>query len=889
MNYDKILEHVGQFGLWQKWVFFLAGLAAAAEAFMTLQFSFTGYVPDFRCFVPLCDDETHPVYDEPFVSFAIPTNNSDDTIRQCYMFKRFPSSNHSCSSVDFDQIHTEVCSEHVFDVESTTHSTIVTQFQLAPCNDMDDGWPLKPLVTKVSFIGMMYMFGMLIGSFVFGVMSDKIGRKKTLMVSVFFSGASSLGGAFCNSYWLYLALRFVAGIAAKGLFMLAFMIAVEISGVNYKTYLGILIQVPFAIGEMLVGLAAFGIRDWFTLQITMSSIVFSLLILWFLLPESPRWLLSKNHFIEAREILIKGAATNKRVLPENFFRYERSDQLTRSAVTPKCNVENLSLKSLFVPAYMSKISTIMFLNWMCATMCYYGLIMNSVNLLGNIYVNFVLSALIEIPSYIFCVLVMDRLGRKTVLVFCQVLAGAACLAAGFVDKDLEGLVITFSLLGKFGASASFAIVYLYTAELYPTSIRNTAVGMASMIARIGGIAAPFLVGLAHPFPLVIMGSSSLLGGLLAILLPETLGAPLPETLSQVNDLYKLSKPWWKWLSKSDLDNLHLQTGHNAASVTSDESPEDPGPQFTLPSIIIETATPVTNPKMPHLNPAGIENPNFIEDEPDKPEKLVDLSAESYNTPVKMSAKKHNKPVDTNIHPCEINITSTDQDKLKDLENEDTKEPVDTIDHSSSELVNSDTSSKLTLDAPEDKSRRFSKLPPAPQNSPLAVKEGSFTIIPRELTGSSSVLHVSENKEPTGSASATPSLATPVAENKELTGSSSCTSGLAAPVAKDTEVTGASSSLTGLAAPIVEDKSRRFSKLPPASSDSPYAKQIGNFAVIPSEPVDTSLQLPSQLEVGDDKCEKSRRFSKLPPASSDSPHAVKMGNKFTMIPTEKPQE
>ena len=46
------------------------------------------------------------------------------------------------------------------------------------------------------------------------------------------------------------------------------------------------------------------------------------------------------------------------------------------------------------------------------------------------------------------------------------------------------------LIGKFGASAAFAMTYLYTAELYHTEVRTTALGLCSMMSRIGGIAAP---------------------------------------------------------------------------------------------------------------------------------------------------------------------------------------------------------------------------------------------------------------------------------------------------------------------------------------------------------------------------------------------------------------
>ena len=70
-----------------------------------------------------------------------------------------------------------------------------------------------------------------------------------------------------------------------------------------------------------------------------------------------------------------------------------------------------------------------------------------------------------------------------------------------------------------------------------------------------GIAAPLLSGLHGKTPLIIMGSCSFLGGLLAVFLPETLGAKLPEKISEIKSLYANPKPWWKWISKSHLKNL----------------------------------------------------------------------------------------------------------------------------------------------------------------------------------------------------------------------------------------------------------------------------------------------------------------------------------------------
>ncbi|NWX41728.1 S22AD protein, partial [Steatornis caripensis] len=88
-----------------------------------------------------------------------------------------------------------------------------------------------------------------------------------------------------------------------------------------------------------------------------------------------------------------------------------------------------------------------------------------------------------------------------------------------------------AIIGKFTASASFSTSYVYSAELFPTVVRQTGLGLCSMSARMAGIMAPLirLLGEYHgAIPMAIFGSAPVLGGLLCILLPETHGADLAD-------------------------------------------------------------------------------------------------------------------------------------------------------------------------------------------------------------------------------------------------------------------------------------------------------------------------------------------------------------------------
>ena len=129
------------------------------------------------------------------------------------------------------------------------------------------------------------MLGMLFGSFGIGAISDKYGRMNALMLSISLVSGSGFLGAFMTDAHGFGFFRFLTGIGGIGCFMVTFVICVEYVGAKYTMLTGILIEVPFAIGEGILGLEAYFIRDWFTLQIVAYAPLILLLGLWFWYPN----------------------------------------------------------------------------------------------------------------------------------------------------------------------------------------------------------------------------------------------------------------------------------------------------------------------------------------------------------------------------------------------------------------------------------------------------------------------------------------------------------------------------------------------------------------------------------------------------------------------------
>ena len=76
----------------------------------------------------------------------------------------------------------------------------------------------------------------------------------------------------------------------------------------------------------------------------------------------------------------------------------------------------------------------MFYCWLVTTLCYYGLTFMATDLTGNFFSDYSLLIFVEIPAHFYCILALDRIGRKPILSFSLILSGLCCIVAAFVDS-----------------------------------------------------------------------------------------------------------------------------------------------------------------------------------------------------------------------------------------------------------------------------------------------------------------------------------------------------------------------------------------------------------------------------------------------------------------------
>lgn len=389
-----------------------------------------------------------------------------------------------------------------------------------------EDWAINMLLS-IAFIGAMF------GSFTFGYLADKYGRKP-----VYFFGVLSLGvlsfclGVFVGNFYLFAVYTLLCGFVMQGTYQDSFVLLLEFVGSDKRTLASTLITVCCTIGYMLTPIIAYFVPNHRILYLSLSVVYVVTLLTYSFVPESPRWLLLTRQHSKLKTILNQIATTNA----TQYSVQTLSNLSGHGSTISESNTTNLLCIDIFTKPVISSRIYISSFVWFVVCSSYYGLSYSAKLLDGSIHMNVFLGGIVELPSILLAFLLLLYKGRKVSLAIMTLIISIYTLGSVLCSFfNLEKELIMFTLAAKCSVSGTFLILYVYTLELLPTSIRTIGLGICSVFARIGGISVPLILSALpnRTFVFLYFSVITLIAVLALLFLPETKGTPMPDSIQQL--------------------------------------------------------------------------------------------------------------------------------------------------------------------------------------------------------------------------------------------------------------------------------------------------------------------------------------------------------------------
>ena len=399
-----------------------------------------------------------------------------------------------------------------------------------------------------SVIFTVQMVGVLLGAYIAGHLGDCVGRRACLYGMVGLHGIANLIAVFSPSWQVFTVFRFFIGVAVGGILTTSFIVPMEFTGQFWR---GIVGSLPtWNIGAALFSVAVIVLKDWRKLHV-LSGIVSGLAFLAvFWVPESLRWLTVHGRDVKAGAVATKIARLNQRPLPSLELLAEMAESERQRAIIERS--ERYTYIDLIRGSTIRNKTIIMGFIWVSMAFVYYGISFGVPNLSGDFYINFLILSLMEVPAMLFVLPTLSFLSRRwgsAILFSCVFLAcfgvTVVTLALGcdLCDQSMEKgnvlkekLTMGLAVIAKVGTIGAWNVITIFCGELFPTAVRNLSSGYLNALARIGGMLGPVLFpqdpGQLH-WAMAGMGLVIVACAGLVLLLPETKGAPLEDTLRPV--------------------------------------------------------------------------------------------------------------------------------------------------------------------------------------------------------------------------------------------------------------------------------------------------------------------------------------------------------------------
>ncbi|XP_055370812.1 organic cation transporter protein [Condylostylus longicornis] len=394
---------------------------------------------------------------------------------------------------------------------------------------------------------LLVSIGKFLGASSFGVVSDKYGRKTSFSIAAICYMAGSILTTVSPWYALFLIGRLLLGAAASGIFYPAFALLTENISLKHRSWMSIAFSASYPTGMLLLALAAYLVDSWRYLQLSLTIPGFLLILNIFLMRESPRWLLSHNRVADAYKIVFrkKKDLEFNQIEEKPIIEQKKEEKMEGQCMWTRIRGCFKEFGALFGPPRIRRMVLTCYFMWCVTSLCYYVTALNADNLAANRYMYVAITGLVDIPSYILPMILLKFMGRRKAATTMFAIAGISLLLVLAVPQGYEQWLVVFAMSGRFGISGVYSIVTLFTTELFPTEIRNTALGTCSTMSHVGSMIAPYVVdvlGLVGAFiPTTLCGSLVLVAGVLILTLPETGTRKLADNVGEENEELKDSE------------------------------------------------------------------------------------------------------------------------------------------------------------------------------------------------------------------------------------------------------------------------------------------------------------------------------------------------------------
>ncbi|XP_075980295.1 carcinine transporter-like isoform X2 [Anticarsia gemmatalis] len=394
----------------------------------------------------------------------------------------------------------------------------------------------------------IFFAGSFTGGLFFGWLADNFGRVPALIGANLIGAIGGIGTIYTKDVWDFAFCRFLVGMAFDNAFMMMYILVLEYVGARHRTWVANMsIALFFGAGCISLPWLALWLSDWRKLLWFTSLPMLIVVFTPFFVPESARWLVSRGRVSQAVDVLRKFERVNGTKIPDDVL-----DEFVVKSNQTKQTKESILV--LFKSSLIRNSLILMVMTFMSCAIIFDGLVRLS-NAFGlNYFLTFTLTSATEIPSISLLTLVLDKWGRRNLTTVPMLTAGVMIIVALFVPKGIPQA--SLAIAARFCINMSYNTVIQWVTELLPTPVRASGSAAMHMSGYVAAVLSPFIVYSEvawSQLPLLIIGITACVGSGISIMLPETKGLPMPQTMSDSEWIVREKSLCGKKTDKEDVE------------------------------------------------------------------------------------------------------------------------------------------------------------------------------------------------------------------------------------------------------------------------------------------------------------------------------------------------